>query len=143
MTLSFYSFSLLRFVPDIARGEAANLGVIVVDDATGEIASAFLPDFGSKVSALAPGFSVAGISASVERFRRQLGRRHDGSDDGQIRSSAQLSVLSGAMRNQLQLSEPKLFRAVSLPEAARQLYDELVRPVGAPSRAEQIGVTTA
>ena len=35
MTLSLYSYSLLRFVPDIARGEAANLGVIVVDDAAG------------------------------------------------------------------------------------------------------------
>jgi hypothetical protein len=142
MTLSFYRYSVLRFVPGIARGEAANLGVIVVDDATGEAASAFLPDFGPKISALAPGFSVAGFTASVERFRRQFGERRNGSDDHQIRSSARLAVLSGAMRNQLQLSGPKPFRAASLSEAARQLYDELVRPVGATSHAEEIDTTT-
>lgn len=134
MTLSFYSYSLLRFVPDIARGEAANLGVIVVDDAAGETASAFLADFGPKVTALAPGFSVAGISASVDQFRRQLGGpRRSASDDVRIRSSAQLAVLAGAMRNQLQMSEPKPCRAASLSEAAQQLYEELVRPIGAPA----------
>jgi hypothetical protein len=65
MTLSSYSYSLLRFVPDIARGEAANLGVIVVDDVAGETASAFLDDFGPKIAALAPGFSVGGICILV------------------------------------------------------------------------------
>ena len=132
MTFSFYSYSLLRFVPDIARGEAANLGVIVVDDATGESASAFLPDFGPKIAALAPGFNVAGSTVFVDQLRRQLGgRSRDGSDDAHIRTSAQLAVLAGAMRSQLQLSEPKLCRATSLPEAAQRLYEELVRPIGA------------
>jgi hypothetical protein len=66
MTLSTYSYSLLRFVPDLARGEAANLGVIVIDDVAGESASAFIPDFGPKIAALAQGFSAVGITASVD-----------------------------------------------------------------------------
>ena len=130
MKLATYSYSLFRFVPDIARGEAANLGVIVVDDEARAVGSAFLPDSRGKVSALAPSSKPDVIADAIDEFRRCVTDVHQGgsacSEDVRIRSSEQLRVLASAMRNQLQLSEPRLCRAASLDDAVRQLYRELV-----------------
>ena len=139
MTLREYRYSLLRFVPGIARGEAANVGVIVVDDTAGETASAFLPDSTAKIAALAPGFNVAGITDAIEAIRRRVDPEcRSTSETAWVRSSEQLRVLAGTMKNQLQLSEPKACRAVSLEEAARELYEQLVRPIGAATTETEV-----
>src|SRR5215216_1370735 len=126
MMLHDYHYSILRFVPGLGRGEAANVGVIVVDDRSGETTGAFLPDSTAKIVALAPGLPIAGIIDAIDTIRRRLdpGCRAAG-EAAWIRSSAQLRVLSGTMKNQLQLGEPKMCRAASLDDAARELYEQL------------------
>jgi len=126
-----YRYSLLQFVPRIGRGESVNVGVIVVDDATGQSTGVFLPDPSPKIGALAPGFNVAGIGADIETIRRRLGACSEAAPNTWIRSSEQLRVLAGTMRNQLQFSEPHPYAAASLGAAAQKLYEEFVRPIGA------------
>jgi hypothetical protein len=130
--LSDYHYSLLRFVPRIGRGETVNVGVIVVDDTTGASAGVFLPDPSPKICALAPGFNVAGIVADIDSIRRRVEEQRQSKPDAWIRSSEQLRVLAGAMRNQLQLSEPRPYSAASLAVAAEELYEDFVKPIGAP-----------
>jgi hypothetical protein len=138
--LSTYQYSVIRFVPSIARDEAANVGVIVVDDESGTASGAFLRSIRSKVSALAPGFNVDLIADSVERLQRRAAAVYQGSlhypEDARIKNSAQLRTLAGAMKNQIQLSEPRPYRAASLDAAAEQLYRDLVQPVSAPPAEE-------
>jgi hypothetical protein len=132
---------IVRFVPSIARGEAANLGVIVVDDAVGATESAFVGSTRERASALARGFNVEMIARSVDRLQRHaasargagVGQPHDGC----IRTSAQLRTLAGAMKNQIQLSEPRPYRARPLKAAADELYRHLVHPIGAPASEER------
>ena len=135
---SDYHYSLLCFVPRIGRGEMVNVGVIVVDDATGAAVGAFLPDPSPKIDALAPGFNVAGIVADIDVLRHRLKTQRQPPADVWIRSSEQLRVLAGAMRNQLQLSEPRPYPAASLAAAARELYEDFVRPIGAPVGVESV-----
>jgi hypothetical protein len=140
--LSDYHYSMLHFVPRIGRGETVNVGVIVVDDATGRTAGAFLPDPSPKIVALAPGYNVANIAADIETIRHRVDRERQPGGHAWIRSSEQLRTLAGAMRNQLQLSEPRPCHAASLESAARELYDDFVRPIGASRSAERIGVAS-
>jgi hypothetical protein len=135
MTLHEYRYSVLRFVPSIVRDEAVNVGVIVIDDANEATASAFLPDSAPKITALAPGYNVDGIIGAIDTIRRRLDGQHEPAPaDAWIRSSEQLRVLAGAMKNQLQLSEPRPWHAASLTDAAQQLYDLHVRPIDAATR---------
>jgi hypothetical protein len=136
MNLREYQFSILSFVPSILRDERANLGVVVFDDATATMSCAFLPDCAPKIAALAPGFNITGMVGAVDGYRRRFEEGHPPiSAEGNVRLSAQFGVLAGAMRNQLQLSEPKSWPSSSLDAAGRELYDLHVRPVGSPADA--------
>jgi hypothetical protein len=134
MALRTFHYSIVSFVPDIGRGEAANVGVIVVDDTTRTGRGKFLSDISTKVVALAPGFNVAGIANALDRLQAQIATpdQPDAASviEPYIQTSAHLRTLAGAMKNQIQMSEPRVMRAHSLDAAADELYRLMVRPVG-------------
>lgn len=138
MTYNTYHYSVYRFVPDIVRDEAMNLGVVVIDDDAAVARSAFLPDVRRKIAALAPDLNARITAKVVERFQRLVSGDFQASmeypEDGRITSSERLRVLAAAMRNQFQLTEPRPYRARSLSDAVRQLYENFVKPRRATER---------
>lgn len=126
-------YSVVRFVPDVARDEAVNLGVIVVDDACRHALAAFYPDVARRVRVFDPQVNVAVVASVLTRLES---RARDASADGSphfesamIHTTEQLRVASASMRNQIQLSEPRSYNADSLEAAVAELYDLLVVPL--------------
>ncbi len=125
-----YSYSIVRFISDPVRGEALNLGVIVVGDEKHEAASAFLPHFKTRLSLLDPWATpsiierlIDTLSARVASYQPPIGGVNE-----MIVSSKDLQHLSSTMKNQLQVSEPRLYRASSLKAAVDELFADLVSP---------------
>jgi Protein of unknown function (DUF3037) len=128
-----FLYSLVRFVPDVARGEAVNLGVLVADDEAGAVKAAFYPDARRKMRPLAPGFNLDAFAAEIGRFRERVTTVYQpaltGPVDPRISTSTQLTSLSDTMRNQLQVSPPRVYRAETLDAAVQALYRGLVQPI--------------
>ena len=134
MDLKLFWYSLFRFVPGPGRGEAANLGVVVVSDEEAQSASRFMTGFRQKVFALAPGAPAENIEYTAERLALRFQPAYQpticGEDDPRIVSVHQLRSLASTMSNQVQLSEPRLYQAASLQEAVEELYERLVKSIG-------------
>ena len=132
MELTFFAYSVLRFVPDPVRGERINLGVVVVSDAEGVSRGQFLSGFRQKLTALAPNSKAELVERAVEDFKLRFEPSYRptlfGERDPRVRSTRQLEALAGTMKNQLQLSTPKPYRAASLDDAVEELFAELVAP---------------
>lgn len=137
MPLSRMAYSLVRYVPDSVRGEAVNLGVIVVSDDRGESDGRFLPRPRWRAKVLTRDVNGVVIERALESMKRRLGPAQQGHlltvggltvGDDRISNEAGLSQLHATMRNQIQLSEPKKYRAESVPAAVHDLYHELVLP---------------
>ena len=131
--MNTYHYSYLQFIPRIGGVEAVTLGVIVVDDTSREATNRLLPSFTSKVRALAPTYNIAILEHAARRLGDRASTAHQASlevpDDVRIRSSEQLRVLAAAMQNQLQLTSPRPYRAMTLAAAADWLYEQYVKPV--------------
>ncbi len=132
------NYSLVRFVPDPVRGERVNLGVVVVAD--GELCSRarILPRFWQRITMLDPGADEVALGQMLDTIRRRFDGDHQqvpgGGCDERIVTLAGLQSLRRFMANQLQLSEPKPYRAASIDVAMVELYDDLVIP---PARVQQ------
>jgi hypothetical protein len=135
----FY-FSLVRYVPDPARDEAVNLGVILVSDDEGTSAGSFVRALLAKIRPLDPYVNPSFVKRYLLDLEQRLGASHQapiGDDTDRIRSVADLRRLSASMRNLFQLTQPKLYRSVSLESARQELFSELVsvkRPALTPNK---------
>jgi len=101
---------VVRFVPEPARGEFANVGVIVVSDATGTLCCR-----ASAVNHRAP---------AVQKYLATVHRAVAASPSDV--SEAWLWREHQALSNLVQLSEPIPMAAVSLEDAAGRLLESLV-----------------
>jgi hypothetical protein len=129
MELITFSFSLVKLVPDRVRAESVNVGVIVVDGA-GEAAAEFLKRFKSRARFLDPVIELSTVEKLLENLAARVepyqGRLETG--DSRIRSEKDLLFLSETMKNLIQVTAPKRYRAVSLRAAVVELFTELVSP---------------
>ncbi len=138
--LAFFSFSLLRFVPDVAREEAINLGVIVVSDEQKLSDGAFLSRFRGRLRSFAPTSNADSVENAIASLRLRLGSAYQARlsevapDDeaALIASTDQLAAIGATMRNQFQLTEPRRYRASSLKNATAELFKSLVSPTHRP-----------
>ncbi|TAK66334.1 MAG: DUF3037 domain-containing protein, partial [Dehalococcoidia bacterium] len=135
--LTFFSYSLLRFVPDVARDEAINLGVIVVSDDERLSDGAFLSRFRGRLRSLAPTSNADAVENAIAVLRLQLGAAYqpglnelvETEEVPVICSTPQLAAMAATMRNQFQLTEPRRYRAASLKDATSELFRDLVSPL--------------
>ena len=137
--LKSFRYALVRFVPDRVRGESLNLGVIVVSESTGEAAGEFLRKFKSRIRALDPLVSSTVVERLLDTLRNRVGESQGGilTEDRLIQSSKDISALADTMKNQLQVTEPKPYRAASLRAAVSELYSELVSPQRRPPTSQR------
>jgi len=147
--LSFFSYALLRFVPDVARDESINLGVIVVSDEERRSDGAFLSRFRARLRSFAPDSNPDAVEGAISSCRLRLGAAYQPTlvevptDEASplIISTEQLRAMSASMRNQFQLSEPKPYRARSLKKATTELFQALVSPRHRPPAQAPRGMT--
>lgn len=123
-----FHYSLIRFVPDRARGESLNLGIIVVAHDEPNAACELLTHYRERLRLLDPYVDarvieriLASIQARVGVFQVSLE-----SDDAPINSVANLTALSASLKNQIQVDPPKPYRATSLDAALNELFADLV-----------------
>jgi hypothetical protein len=135
-TRSDFNFSVCRFVSDPLRDEALNVGIIVVSDELKKSRGLFNLRFKARLSALGTKSEFEFVRRSIENLRARTGSGFQPSlgvsGDEAIRSTEDLRESAGRMRNQLQLTEPRPYRAVSLDQAANELYELYVSSIRKP-----------
>lgn len=123
-----YLYWLVRYVPDVARGERVNVAVIVGRD-TGDWAIRVAPNLrrasrlGGDASALRPWLER--LERSIHAFEHPPLDLFAGSDDVRV-SRSWLELLSHRFNNVLQVSSATPVEARSAREGAEFLYSVLV-----------------
>jgi hypothetical protein len=118
-----YHYSVIRFVPDAARGEFINLGAIVGDDEQQDWELRLISNF-----ARARAIDVQGFLPAAMRFAGELEQllpTELGPSDDHL-SVDLLQRLSGEMNNIVQISTPTPIVAEAAAEALDVLFDHVV-----------------
>ncbi|MHB8577654.1 MAG: DUF3037 domain-containing protein [Dehalococcoidia bacterium] len=128
--MKLFSYSIIRYVADVVRDEAVNVGVIVVSDSDRDGRCLLLPRFEAKIHRLDQRANTEPVSRLLGSLKRRVGAQYQANlfvwDDERITSTAQLRSASQALANQVQITLPSPYRAVSLRSAARRLLQSLV-----------------
>lgn len=135
-----YVYSVLRFVPDPARGEQVNVGAIVGSSETGEWV---LHEIDNKKRARALSSSTATISTFTDYVGRQIdASADDESEDSPWVDEDWLVDIARQHRNVIQLSPPAPVSADSLEQAVGYITERLlVDPLS--TRLPYVGRSTA
>jgi hypothetical protein len=122
-----YSYSVLRFVPDPARGEAVNLGLLVGDDDAQEWELRLIQNLRRAKAVDDHGVLQLALSFvdQLETHIEALERVSERSSVAPI-SSELVTRLAGEMQNIVQLTPPAPVVAASAEEALDLLFDELL-----------------
>ncbi len=115
-------YSILRFVPDPARGERVNIGMAVGSEITGEWEFRRVQDT-SRAAGLAPQEEVDQVVAHLDRFIEELSSNYDYNE-------ASHRQLVHDWQNALQCSDPLPVLAESVEEVFADLWPRLIH--GAP-----------
>lgn len=124
-------YSVARFVPDPARDEAINIGLIAGADDSGEWALRTVGNY-SRARRLDDGELLPGVRAHLERIEALLERFSDlqaallPGDTPETVGEAWLARLASESANVLQFTRPLPVVAESAEEAIDLLWDELV-----------------
>ena len=126
-----FNYSICRFVSDPLRDEALNVGVIVVSDESKESRGLFNLRFKGRLAALGTKSDFASVRLILEYLKARTGKSFQstiGGSDESISSTPQLAHLSLSMKNQVQLTPPRPFRAEDIETAIREVYGLFVSP---------------
>ncbi len=120
-----YTFSLIRFVPDPARGEFVNIGAVAGDDETGDWAIRWISNY-QRARAL----DLQDLLPAAKAFTGELDERVIELErlpvTGEPFSSETLQRLAIDMNNIVQVSDPAPVVAESAESALDLVFDRLV-----------------
>ncbi|HEX8075218.1 MAG TPA: DUF3037 domain-containing protein [Thermoleophilaceae bacterium] len=119
-----YFFSMIRFVPDAARGEFINLGALAGDADSGDWDFRLISNFKR-----ARAIDAQGLLPAALRFAGELQERLPLDDDGEDATAwtiENLQLLSGEMNNLVQLSAPTPVVADSAERALDIVFDSMI-----------------
>jgi hypothetical protein len=122
-------FSLIRYVPDVVKGEYANIGVLVRESGRHDHAVVRFTRDWSRVRCLHPEADVD----LLESLESEIASRLEREADPLVDAKPLLSTLEDSLSNSVQLTEMRGTLAESLPAELDQLLRLYVEPLKQPS----------
>lgn len=136
-------FSLIRYVPDVVKGEFANIGVILREalrEAGGAAPATvrFTRDW-SRVRCLDPNADVD----LLEALETEIAERLRGGIDAKVNAKPMLELLEDTLSNSVQVTEMRGTLAESMAAEMEQLMRMYVEPLKAPAAKRKASGRTA
>jgi len=122
-------FSLIRYVPDVVKGEFANIGVVLREAGRDETATVRFTRDWSRVRCLDPEADVE----LLESLESEIGERLQAGMELSVNAKPMLETLEDSLSNSVQLTEMRGTLAESLPTEMEQLLRMYVEPLKLPS----------
>jgi hypothetical protein len=120
-------FSLIRYVPDVVKGEFANIGVVLrLAGGDGPAVVRFTRDW-TRVRCMDPQADVELLESLESEMALMLERKHEGD------MKPLLTVLEDTLSNSVQMTEMRGTLAENLPTEMEQLLRMYVEPMKAPA----------
>ena len=132
-------FSLIRYVPDVVKGEFANIGVLLREAGRdGTAAVKFTRDW-SRVRCIDPDADIA----LLESLESEVARRLQLGVQMQVNAKPVLETLEDTLSNSVQLTEMRGTLAESFPAEMEQLLRMYVEPLKPASQRRRASGRTA
>ena len=122
-------FSLIRYVPDVVKGEFANIGVVLRQAGRDETAIVRFTRDWSRVRCMDPDADVD----LLESLESEIGLRLQAGVELKVNAKPMLETLEDSLSNSIQLTEMKGTLAESFPAELEQLLRMYVEPLKLPS----------
>jgi hypothetical protein len=124
-------FSLIRYVPDVAKGEFANIGVVLREAGRDDGATVRFTRDWSRVRCLDPGADIEMLESLEAEIAERL--RADANE------KPVLTTFEDTLSNSVQVTEMRATLAESLPAEMEQLMRMYVEPLKAPAVRRKVG----
>jgi predicted RNA-binding protein YlxR (DUF448 family) len=118
-------FSLIRYVPDVVKGEFANIGVVLRVAGQENTATVRFTRDWSRVRCMDPDADVE----LLESLESEIGQRLVGGVELKVNAKPMLETLEDSLSNSVQLTEMRGTLAESLPAEMEQLLRMYVEPL--------------
>ena len=128
-------FSLIRYVPDVVKGEFANIGVVLREAGGAQAAAVRFTRDWSRVRCIDPGADVE----LLEALEAELAARLQGGVDLKVNARPVLDTLEDSLSNSVQLTAMRGTLAESLPAEMEQLLRMYVEPLRAKGERRKPG----
>jgi len=135
-------FSLIRYVPDVAKGEFANIGVLLREAGRSETAEVRFTRNWSRVRCLDPDADVDLLESLEAEMVARLQSEGAMQTDAKPRMTV-LATLQDSLSNSVQLTELRGTLAESLPAEMEQLLRLYVEPLKPASQRRKVSGRTA
>jgi len=132
-------FSLIRYVPDVVKGEFANIGVVLREAGSGSAEVKFTRDW-SRVRCIDPQADTEMLESLEAEIAARLAGGPDTKIDVKVNAKPVLETLEDSLSNSVQLTEMRGTLAENLPAEMEQLMRMYVEPLRArPERKKSSG----
>ena len=122
-------FSLIRYVPDVVKGEFANIGVVLREAGREDSATVKFTRDWTRVRCMDPDADVE----LLESLESEIGLRLQAGVELRVNAKPMLETLEDSLSNSVQLTEMRGTLAESLPAEMEQLLRMYVEPLKLPS----------
>ena len=122
-------FSVIRYVPDVVKGEFANIGVVLREAGRDETATVRFTRDWSRVRCMDPEADVD----LLESLESEIGQRLQAGVELKVNAKPMLETLEDSLSNSVQLTEMRGTLAESIPAEMEQLLRMYVEPLKPPS----------
>jgi hypothetical protein len=127
-------FSLIRYVPDVVKGEFANIGVVLREAGRADGAKVRFTRDWSRVRCLDPNADVE----LLESLESEIAERLRAGFDQRVNAKPVLELLEDTLSNSVQLTEMRGTLAESVPAEMEQLMRMYVEPLKAPAARRKV-----
>lgn len=132
-------FSLIRYVPDVVKGEFANIGVVLREAGRGDGATVRFTRDWSRVRCLDPNADVE----LLESLESEIAERLRSRVNPHVNVKPMLQLLEDTLSNSVQLTEMRGTLAESMPAEMEQLMRMYVEPLKTPAAKRKASGRTA
>jgi len=132
-------FSLIRYVPDVVKGEFANIGVVLREAGRANGTTVRFTRDWSRVRCLDPNADVE----LLESLESEIGERLRAGVSPRVNAKPILELLEDTLSNSVQVTEMRGTLAESLPAELEQLMRMYVEPLKAPAVKRKASGRTA
>ncbi|MGA7156019.1 MAG: DUF3037 domain-containing protein [Acidobacteriaceae bacterium] len=122
-------FSLIRYVPDVVKGEFANIGVVLREAGKDDTAKVRFTRDWSRVRCMDPDADVE----LLESLEAEIAQRLQAGVELRVNAKPVLETLEDSLSNSVQLTEMRATLAETLPTEMEQLLRMYVEPLKVPA----------